>query len=1013
MFYNGTAWNNFNSGSGSSSGNPFNQVLNTTSNVTFNNITINGDIAGADINIRGSNVSVGSGAGQSGTGNFFTGLGFQAGFQNTGAESTMVGYQSGRTNIGDYLTAIGLSSANANNATYVTALGYNAGNTNSGTELSAVGHQAGYNNRGTQVTALGSYAGNTNTGNYLTALGYQAGAQNTGDYLTALGYQSGYNNTGIFLTTLGYQSGYNNKDSTYGSTLVGYQAGYQSTFTSNTAGITAVGTLAGYNNTNPLASIFFASSLGYRAGYNNKGSDVAAIGGRNTAEANTGSYVSALGSFAAYNNSANEIVAIGYNALYNNTGAYSIGIGDSAGYANTGASSIFIGQSAGSGNTLANQFILKEGVVNSVPLIQGDFLLGKVGINTSTPQNALNVMGDINATGNVYSNGTLLTAGSSSSGSGIVASGSNANGSYIEFSDGTMMEWNSSIGTGTCNNANSPVFYGTSVITFPIPFFSVPTVTIGVNQSGSGVPWPGMSQTATVNGFTLYVSCASSPTSFNPTYFAIGRWTAATNMPGNFSNITIWGLNANNDVIQTNISGIQKVGIGISNPQGALDVNTSSAGIVIESNSSLAGSPTPEINLVDTFSTNVSSAFDWVIENKATNFRISTQPNITATGAVKFFINGTSGNVGLGTSTPIATLGVNGNVSIAKVCATAADCGAGGACTSFGSISYCTVGSAANNYFIGTVGIGTTTPQNTLNVFGDANITGNFSMGTSSIAPGGFQAIVPIPKLEIWQTITNGTAIEGQGYIGVLGVGAGGTVPSYGVYAKGIAGGYDFYGIGPTSYFGGAVNISGFTNISNNLFVNGTNVGVGIPSNLSALGYGTLTVFGAFRSGAFPSIYLGGVAGNDTDFWFARTNNNDNTTAGDSLQIGTGITPGLLPLFTLNSSGNLGINTTNPQMTLTVLGQINLTAPPGTGAFNVYNNSGAQVIDTGTINATGTVGGANSNITYVTVGRALNITSQGAANIICNTALNHTLQQNNTGLYYCRGASVAFQISTG
>ena len=46
--------------------------------------------------------------------------------------------------------------------------------------------------------------------------------------------------------------------------------------------------------------------------------------------------------------------------------------------------------------------------VNVVPLIQGDFLSGYVGIGTTTPQNKLNVIGDANVTGNLYVNGELV-----------------------------------------------------------------------------------------------------------------------------------------------------------------------------------------------------------------------------------------------------------------------------------------------------------------------------------------------------------------------------------------------------------------------------------------------------------------------------------------------------------------------------------------------------------------------------------------------------------------------------
>ena len=56
---------------------------------------------------------------------------------------------------------------------------------------------------------------------------------------------------------------------------------------------------------------------------------------------------------------------------------------------------------------------------------------GNVGINTITPQNRLNVIGDINATGTVYANGVNLSALTSSG-------GMNGSGTY-----GYIPMWNS------------------------------------------------------------------------------------------------------------------------------------------------------------------------------------------------------------------------------------------------------------------------------------------------------------------------------------------------------------------------------------------------------------------------------------------------------------------------------------------------------------------------------------------------------------------------------------------
>ena len=55
---------------------------------------------------------------------------------------------------------------------------------------------------------------------------------------------------------------------------------------------------------------------------------------------------------------------------------------------------------------------------------------GFVGINTSAPQNSLNVIGDINATGWIYSNGVNLSALNST---GLIINWSSSNGAQYQF----------------------------------------------------------------------------------------------------------------------------------------------------------------------------------------------------------------------------------------------------------------------------------------------------------------------------------------------------------------------------------------------------------------------------------------------------------------------------------------------------------------------------------------------------------------------------------------------------
>jgi hypothetical protein len=87
----------------------------------------------------------------------------------------------------------------------------------------------------------------------------------------------------------------------------------------------------------------------------------------------------------------------------------------------------------------------------------------------------------------------------------------------------------------------------------------------------------------------------------------------------------------------------------------------------------------------------------------------------------RFTILRDSGNVGIGTTTPGEKLVVDGRIN-----ATTDVCITGGSCLSDASSQWTTTGSDIY-YNDGNVGIGTATPQNTLNVIGDANFTGTIN----------------------------------------------------------------------------------------------------------------------------------------------------------------------------------------------------------------------------------------------------------------------------------------------
>lgn len=112
--------------------------------------------------------------------------------------------------------------------------------------------------------------------------------------------------------------------------------------------INAIGYYAGRYDSSVNAAL--VNSIGYRAGYAQKGENVNAIGSE-TGENNTGDRVNLIGRRAGYNNTGFNTNLIGEDAGYNNTGNYTNLIGEDAGFNNTGLALNAIGRFAGRENT--------------------------------------------------------------------------------------------------------------------------------------------------------------------------------------------------------------------------------------------------------------------------------------------------------------------------------------------------------------------------------------------------------------------------------------------------------------------------------------------------------------------------------------------------------------------------------------------------------------------------------------------------------------------------------------
>jgi len=187
---------------------------------------------------------------------------------------------------------------------------------------------------GTGNAAIGVDAGiSPLIGNYNTNIGYQAGQDVEGDENVFIGKRAGWktkaasSNVGIGSESLKVNAG--------GSNL-------------------AIGYRSGQNNTTGSSNIFMGSYAG---------------NGNTTGAGNT-----YIGNSAGTRNNGNSNIAIGYKAGLIPSGTTS-----------SGSYNVFIGANAGNGIEGANKLHIQSSNNPDIttPLIYGDFLSGKVGIDTS------------------------------------------------------------------------------------------------------------------------------------------------------------------------------------------------------------------------------------------------------------------------------------------------------------------------------------------------------------------------------------------------------------------------------------------------------------------------------------------------------------------------------------------------------------------------------------------------------------------------------------------------------
>ena len=529
-------------------------------------------------------------------------------------------------------------------------VGTDAGST--AARMQAFGYHAGSGSTAYAATFIGEEAGVSSSGTAPIAIGLQAGYQNTGTYTIAIGPEAGKSNSGGFGSFIGNNAGKNN----IGEAVSGF------------------GSYAAHGNEGDLVTVF-----GDRAGYENEGQNV-----------------STLGSDAGRYNTGHNLVAMGVDA----------------GQSNSGDNVVAIGFGAGNGNTLNNQFIVKQGNVNSVPLIQGDFASGDV-----------NISGDLCANGNCLSAAVAGTSQWTTGGSGIyyggnVGIGTDSPGAKLDVNGTLRLSADSSLEWGWGKTA----IVGNNNDEIKFLYDDQNSEAMRIDGGNVGINKTNPSHALTIGGGNLAVENGN-------IYLSSGQ-------------------DIHFDYGVTNDYAISKEGDNLRFKSGG-DFN-------FESNGSFTGTLTIA-NGTDSTHAVTKAQLDAVEAGVSGNLSgYMRNDGDTASGNYTFdsgtlFIDSTNNNIGMGTTEPqtnvrldirsgfvdnsygLTSYAYNGNNGKAIVGVGYATTGTGGSYgvvgSSFGARAtgtniggYFTASGAANNYALitgtGNVGIGTSTPTQKLQVNG-------------------------------------------------------------------------------------------------------------------------------------------------------------------------------------------------------------------------------------------------------------------------------------------------------
>ena len=574
-----------------------------------------------------------------------------------------------------------------------------------------------------------------------------------------------------------------------------------------------------------------------------------------------------------------------------------------------------------------------------------------LGIGTTTPASSgsakLAVNGNIDIiTGNLgFGDGTAYVTRSSNDMLYQAPSG------VHNFNSGELYVSSSGIGVGTTSVTNKLTVNGNALVGGPIGIGgnSAPTqigsLTLGYSSS---------------SGYSWIQSYSSQPLAINPVGNNVGIGTTTIGSKFQVNGNAAIGYSTSTGGPSNGLAVSGSVGIGVTNPATALQVN---------GNATIRAGPMSRIYMGGTSGDNFGIAYSSSYPNYGI-FYLEGSPDIVALspngGGVSnpVLTASGSGNVGIGLTNPSQTLSVSGDLGFPTnkalttpgypVLANVASFGLQVASLKFG---VATGGTTTPNFVVdnvGRVGIGTTNPQNKLNVIGDINATGNIIAGGSItysgltanriVATDGSKNLVStITAANLLSSVTGTTGTAGNlvfsagpTFTGTVSIPSPFTLGGVSMTTTAARLNYLTSAGGTTGTTSSNIVFSASPTLTGNVYIATTNTSLSqgsgnslqITTNSGYVQIGPQNGAWAHFTTDRPDFYFNkGLNSAGTDYTLSSY-------TGNNLILSTG---GTARITALNSNGNVGIGTTAPSAKLEVSGPIGVGAPNANSVYTALS----------------------------------------------------------------------------